>query len=70
MSESVYDPMQMNTGFDGSMLDQFLISPNKEKEKQEEEELEIERKYYQKPDPATDPLQAGNFLRNFVQGMM
>jgi len=68
MSESVYSSMQMNTGFDGSMLDQFLISPNQEKEKQEEE-LEIERKYYQKPDIAMDPTQAGNFLRNFVQGM-
>ena len=61
--------MQMNTGFDGSMIDQLLETAEDKKEK-EDEELEIERKYYQKPDPATDPLQAGNFLRTFVQGMM
>ena len=61
--------MQMNTGFDGSMIDQLLETAEEKKEK-EEDELEIERKYYQKPDPATDPLQAGNFLRSFVQGMM
>ena len=59
----------MNTGFDGSMIDQLLETAEEKKEK-EEDELEIERKYYQKPDPATDPLQAGNFLRTFVQGMM
>ena len=69
MSESVYSSMQMNTGFDGSMIDQLLETAEEKKEK-EDEELEIERKYYQKPDPATDPLQAGNFLRTFVQGMM
>jgi len=69
MSESVYSPMQMNTGFDGSMIDQLLETAEEKKEK-DEEELEIERKYYQKPDLATDPLQAGNFLRTFVQGMM
>jgi len=39
-------------------------------EERSEDELEIERKYYQKPDAATDPLQAANFLRNFTQGMM
>ena len=61
--------MQMNTEFDGSMIDQLLETAEEKKEK-EEDELEIERKYYQKPDPATDPLQAGNFLRSFVQGMM
>ena len=61
--------MQMNTGFDGSMIDQLLETAEEKKEKEEDEELEIERKYYQKPDPATDPLQAGNFLRTFVQGM-
>ena len=61
--------MQMNTGFDGSMIDQLLETAEDKKEK-EDEELEIERKYYKKPDPATDPLQAGNFLRGFVQGMM
>ena len=60
--------MQMNTGFEGMMIDQ-LLAPADKKEK-EEEELEIERKYYQKPDAATDPLQAANFLRNFTQGMM
>ena len=69
MSESVYSPMQMNTGFDGSMIDQLLETAEEKKEK-EEDELEIERKYYQKPDAATDPLQAANFLRNFTQGMM
>ena len=69
MSESVYSPMQMNTGFDGSMIDQLLETAEEKKEK-EDDELEIERKYYQKPDAATDPLQAANFLRNFTQGMM
>ena len=59
----------MNTGFDGSMIDQLLETAEDKKEK-EDEELEIERKYYQKPDAATDPLQAANFLRNFTQGMM
>jgi len=63
--------MQMNTGFDGSMIDQLLETAEEKKEKEkEDEELEIERKYYQKPDAATDPLQATNFLRNFTQGMM
>ena len=63
--------MQMNTGFDGSMIDQLLETAEEKKEKErEEDELEIERKYYQKPDAATDPLQAANFLRNFTQGMM
>ena len=61
--------MQMNTEFDGSMIDQLLETAEEKKEK-EEDELEIERKYYKKPDAATDPLQAGNFLRTFVQGMM
>ena len=61
--------MQMNTGFDGSMIDQLLETAEDKKEK-EDEELEIERKYYQKPDMAIDPLQSGNFLRTFVQGMM
>jgi len=69
MSESVYSPMQMNTGFDGSMIDQLLETAEDNKEK-EEDELEIERKYYQKPDAATDPLQAANFLRNFIHGGM
>ena len=61
--------MQMNTEFDGSMIDQLLETAEEKKEK-EDDELEIERKYYQKPDAATDPLQAANFLRNFTQGMM
>ena len=68
MSKSVYSPMQMNTGFDGSMIDQLLETAEEKKEK-EEDELDIERKYYQKPDAETDPLQAANFLRSFVQGM-
>ena len=61
--------MQMNTGFDGSMIDQLLETAEEKKEKEEEDELEIERKYYQNPDMAIDPLQSGNFLRNYVQGM-
>ena len=61
--------MQMNTGFDDSIIDQ-LLDTAEEKKEDDEEELEIERKYYQKPDLTTDPLQAGNFLRSFVQGMM
>ena len=64
MSESVYSPVQMNTGFNGMMIDQ-LLAPADEKEK-EEDELEIERKYYQKPN--TDPM-ANNFLQSFIQGM-
>jgi hypothetical protein len=51
------------------MIDQLLETAEEKKEK-EEDELEIERKYYQKPDAATDPLQAANFLRNFIQGGM
>ena len=60
--------MQMNTEFDGSIIDK-LLDTAEEKKEEEEEELEIERKYYQKPDMTMDPLQADNFLRNFVQGM-
>ena len=73
MSESVYSPMQMNTGFDGSMIDQLLETAEEKKEK-EDDELEIERKYYQKPD--TDPMGTVNampflqdFLRQDQQGM-
>ena len=69
MSESVYSPMQMNTGFDGSMIDQLLETAEEKKEK-EDDELEIERKYYQKPD--TDPMGTVNampFLQAFIQGM-
>jgi len=69
MSESVYSPMQMNTGFDNSMIDQLLTTAENKKEKDEDEELEIERKYYQKPDMTMDPLQADNF-RNFIHGGM
>ena len=61
--------MQMNTGFDGSMIDQLLETAEEKKEK-EDDELEIERKYYQKPD--TDPMGTVNampFLQSFVQGM-
>ena len=58
----------MNTGFDDSIIDQ-LLDTAEEKKEADDEELEIERKYYQKPDPATDPLQANNFLRNYVQGI-
>ena len=55
--------MQMNTGFDGMMIDQLLTPADK---KEEEDELEIERKYYQKPN--TDPM-AVNFLQSFIQEM-
>ena len=67
MSESVYSPMQMNTGFDGNMIDQLLISP--EQKEEEDDELEIERKYYQKPDMSTDPVEGADFLQAFIQGM-
>ena len=60
--------MQMNTGFDGSMIDQLLETAEEKKEK--DEELEIERKYYQKPDISIDPLQGADFLQAYVQGMM
>ena len=62
--------MQMNSGIDDSIIDQLLDTAEENKIENDEEELEIERKYYQKPDAATDPLQAANFLRNFTQGMM
>ena len=62
--------MQMNTEFDDSMIDQLLETAEEKKEKEDEDqELEIERKFYQKPDSETDPLQAANFLRNFLQRM-
>ena len=68
MSESVYSPMQMNTGFDNSMIDQLLTTAEDKKEK--DEELEIERKYYQKPDAdPMSPLGAMPFLQSFIQGM-
>ena len=50
------------------MIDQLLETAEDKKEK-EDEELEIQRKFYHKPNMATDPLQAANFLQNFVQGM-
>ena len=58
----------MNTGFDGSMIDQLLETAEEKKEK-EEDELEIERKYYQKPDVSAEPLQGADFLQAFIQGM-
>ena len=61
--------MEMNSEFDGSILDQLLDTAEEKKEK-EEEELEIERKYYQKPDISTDPLQGADFLQAYVQGML
>ena len=64
MSESVYSPMQMNTGFDGSMIDQYMTTA---KEEEKDDELEIERKYYKKPQ--TNPIDAMPFLQAFVQGM-
>ena len=67
MSESVYSPMQMNTGFDNSMIDQLLTTAEDKKEK--DEELEIERKYYQKPDISTEPVEGADFLQAFIQGM-
>ena len=62
--------MQFQSGVNNEMLSQFMDYPEPNKEVNEDEELEGKWKYYQKPDPATDPLQAGNFLRTFVQGMM
>ena len=58
--------MQMNTGFDGMMIDQLLETADKKEKEEEDDELEIERKYYQKPN--TDPM-ANNFLQSFIQGM-
>ena len=60
--------MQMNSGFDSSMIDQLLETAEDKKEK-EDEELEIERKYYQKPD--TDPMGTVNampFLQSLYRG--
>ena len=65
--------MQMNTGFDGSMIEQLLETAEEKKEKdkkEEEDEMEIERKYYQKPDISVAPLQGADFLQAYVQGMM
>jgi len=62
--------MQMNSGVDDSIIDQLLDTAEENKIEDDEEGLEIDRKFYQKPNMATDPLQAANFLRNFTQGMM
>ena len=61
--------MQFQSGVNNNMLNQLLTSPESNKN-EDEEELEIKRKYYEKPDMSTDPLQASNFLKGFVQGMM
>ena len=60
----------MNSGIDDSIIDQLLNTAEENKiEEDDNEGFEIERKFYQKPDMAMDPLQASNFLQNFVQGM-
>ena len=60
--------MQFQSGINNNMLN-ALLTPSEPTKSEDDEELEIKRKYYQKPDMSTDPLQAGNFLRNFIQGM-
>ena len=60
--------MEFQSGVNNNMLSELLVSP--EKNKSDDEELEIERKYYEKPNMATDPQQAANFLQGFIQGMM
>jgi len=63
--------MEMNSEFDGSILDQLLNTAEEKKEEEEdEEELEIERKFYQKPDISADPFDGADFLQAYVQGMM
>jgi|TARA_R100001079_G_C4309633_1_gene94555 hypothetical protein len=61
----------MESEFDDSIIDQLLETAenNRVQEEEDDEDLDIERKYYQKPDMEIDPLQANNFLRNFVQGI-
>ena len=60
----------MNSGMDNSIIDQLLDTAEENKiENDDDEGFEIDRKFYQKPDMATDPLQAANFLRSYVQGM-
>ena len=59
----------MNSGVDDSIIDQLLDTAEENKIEDDEEGLEIDRKFYQKPNMATDPLQAANFLQNFVQGI-
>ena len=62
--------MQMNSEIDDSIIDQLLDTAEENTIVDDEEGLEIDRKIYQKPNMATDPLQAANFLPNFTQGMM
>ena len=63
--------MQFQSGVNNNMLGQLLNPYEKNSQmNDDEEELEIKRKYYEKPDMSTDPLQASNFLKGFVQGMM
>ena len=60
--------MQMNSGFDSSMIDK-LLETAETKKTDEDEKLEIERKYYQKPEVEMNPIEAANFLQSFVQGL-
>ena len=60
----------MESEFDDSIIDQLLdTAENNKIEDEEDEELEIERKYYQKPDISTEPVQGADFLQAFIQGM-
>ena len=60
----------MESEFDDSIIDQLLDTAEDNKiEDEEDEELEIERKYYQKPDISTEPVQGADFLQAFIQGM-
>ena len=61
----------MESEFDDSIIDELLdTAENNKIEDEEDEELEIERKYYQKPDISTNPLQGADFLQAYVQGML
>jgi hypothetical protein len=60
----------MESEFDDSIIDQLLETAEDNKmEDEEDDELEIERKYYQKPDMSTDPVEGADFLQAFIQGM-
>ena len=60
----------MESEFDDSIIDQLLdTAENNKIEDEEDEELEIERKYYQKPDISTEPVEGADFLQAFIQGM-
>ena len=60
----------MESEFDDSIIDELLdTAENNKIEDEEDEELEIERKYYQKPDISTEPVQGADFLQAFIQGM-